>query len=97
MTEFFFEKDQIKNDILKIKDLINKFSVYTPNFTINFENLMDTKDKISSDLKLKLESYFIESDNQFSLKNFDYITQELGNQKLADIYQLLGPFDYSKY
>lgn len=31
------------------------------------------------------------------MDNFKYITQELGNQKIAEIYSLLGPLDFSQY
>ena len=31
------------------------------------------------------------------MDNFDYVTKELGNDKIAEIYSLLGPLDYSQY
>jgi hypothetical protein len=36
-------------------------------------------------------------DNHFSLECFNYATTELGNENIARIYNLLGPFDYSKW
>lgn len=36
-------------------------------------------------------------DNSFSLDNFSYATVEMANDKIGEIYKMLGPFDYSQY
>ena len=83
-----------------MKDSINQFSFYCPSFNVNYDEGGGQElvtERIQHDIKAKLESYVIECDNKFSLDNFEYVTKELGNQKLSDIYQMLGPFDYSAY
>ena len=34
-------------------------------------------------------------DNSFAMENYTYITEELGNEKIAEIYRMLGPLDYN--
>ena len=36
----------------------------------------------------------VEIDKKFAMKNYKYIVDELHNQKLKEIYQLLGPLNY---
>jgi len=48
-------------------------------------------------LKHKLTKYLTPVDNTFSLECFKYATVEMGNEQIARIYNLLGPFDYSKW
>lgn len=42
---------------------------------------------ITKDLKLV--------EHSFAMDNFNYVTNELGNEKIKEIYSLLGPLDYS--
>ena len=34
-------------------------------------------------------------DNSFAMENYTYVTEELGNEKIAEIYRILGPLDYN--
>ena len=36
-------------------------------------------------------------DTRFALDNFEYITTEMNNEKIADIYKMLGPFDFNAW
>ena len=81
-----------------MKKEISKFSFYSPQFSVSkIDNFKETSDRIDSEMKSKLETYFTETDNHISLENFDYITKQLGNDKLAEVYQMLGPFDYNSW
>jgi len=33
-------------------------------------------------------------DTQFSLQNFDYVMNDVGNQEIKNIYEKLGPFNF---
>ena len=100
LNDYFFEKDSILDEINMMKRHINKFSLYCPSHSINWneeEDIAAQKEKLQTDLKEKLEQLVIPVDNNFALSNFQYVSQDLGNAKIADIYQMLGPFDYSQY
>jgi len=85
-------------DIERMKKNINKFSIYNPCYSIKKgEDYRSLKDKIQTDLRTKLEGLVVEVDNRFSIENFDYVTTELGSEKIKEIYQLLGPFNYADY
>jgi hypothetical protein len=99
LTEFFLEKDTIMGQINKLKNDVNRFALYCPSYSVDWhdEGPETARDRIKNDLKTKIEKYLVEIDNSFALRNFKYITKELGNSKLADVYQMLGPFDYSQH
>lgn len=44
-----------------------------------------------------INKYVVQLDNTFALNNFKYVTEQVKNQRLTDVYHLLGPLDYSKY
>ena len=85
-TEFFHEQHNINQIIIRIKNAVNNFSCYVPDFTVKMEDVKEIKEKISDDIKLKLAAYIVETDNQFALSNFEHVTKVLENPKLQDIY-----------
>jgi DNA-binding protein Fis len=96
-TEFFLEQHNINLMIKKIKDTVNNFSCYVPDFAIKMEDPKEVKEKIQEEIKTKLAAYLVQADNEFSLSNFEHVTKTMENPLLQDIYQKLGPFDYSRY
>lgn len=68
-----------------------------PSYTVkwNDETKVFLKEKIRNDIRSKLEKNLVAIDNKFAIENFTYVTEEVGNKKLAEVYQMLGPFDYS--
>jgi hypothetical protein len=85
------------DEINAMKKGVNSFSVYQPAFELHVPDLQDETKKIKEDLKLKLERYLRPIDNTFARENFEYATKEMGNEQIRHIYELLGPFDYSKW
>ena len=55
------------------------------------------EEDIINEIKLKLAKALVPVDNDFALENLEYITEELGNDRIKAIYRLLGPFDYNSY
>lgn len=89
LTEFFTEKDQIVKEIDQMKHEINSFSHYCPSYTLSFSEEDDAEiiiDRLKTELKTKLEKNLVEISTDFSLNNFNYVTKELGQQRLTDIY-----------
>lgn len=85
------------DEINAMKVGVNAFSIYQPAFELCVPDLADETKKIKEDLKLKLDKYLKPIDNTFALENFKYATKEMGNEQIKHIYELLGPFDYSKW
>jgi|TARA_B110000285_G_C15022603_1_gene562397 hypothetical protein len=85
------------DEINAMKAGVNSFSIYQPAFELRVPDLVEETKKIKEDLKLKLDKYLLPIDNSFALENFTYATKELGNEHIKHIYELLGPFDYSKW
>lgn len=96
-VEFYFEQYNIQKEIQALKASIGTVSIYTPNFELKVSDMKDETKKIQEDLKAKLDSYMKPVDNSFSLECFKYATEEMGNEQIARIYNLLGPFDYSSW
>ena len=94
-VEFYFEQYNIQKEIKQLKASIGTVSIYTPSFELKIPDLKDETKKIQEDLKAKLDSYMKPVDNSFALECFKYATEEMGNEQIARIYSLLGPFDYS--
>lgn len=81
-----------------MKTHINKFSVYNPKYSIKgTEDIKSIKEKIRIDIQTKIDAQIVEVDNEFSIENFEYVTSKMTNEKIANIYQMLGPFDFSAY
>ena len=80
-----------------MKHSVNAFSIYQPAFELRVADLEDETKKIKEDLKLRLDKYLLPIDNSFALENYTYATAEMGNEHIKHIYELLGPFDYSKW
>lgn len=99
LRDFFEEKVKILNEINSLKADIGMFSNYVPNHEVLIpeDNRESVIEKLKSDIKSKVDKYVIPIDNSFALSNFKYITEELDNPKLKEVYELLGPFDYSKF
>ena len=101
MVEFFHEQHEIKDQVLKLKSMIDHFATYIPAVQLKMpedpNDFQQYTENIIGDLKLKLATNLIEMDNSFSLDNFSYATIEMSNDKIAEIYKMLGPFDYSQY
>lgn len=99
MTEFFYERHEIAQTVKNLENSLRDLSFYTPSYNVNYTS--EGKDacyqKIKEDISLKLDEAMILCDSSFAINNYKYITVDLGNQKLAEIYELLGPFDYSTY
>lgn len=94
LTEFYMEKVEIQDSIKNLVKVINGFGIYSPKYNLKFSDFSDMQDKLKTFLKQKLDALIVETDSRFSLENFSYVQEELGNQKIADIYNLLGPFNY---
>jgi len=69
-----------------MKSEINKFSIYNPSCSVKVDNFAETKTKIEEDLRLKLEKFFVEVDNEFSIDNFEYVTKEMTNERITSVY-----------
>jgi hypothetical protein len=50
--------------------------------------------QIKTDIKDRLQSYFQETDHNFSLQNYEYVLNTHQNDRIARVYKQLGPFDY---
>ena len=96
-VEFYFEQYNIQKEIKQLKASIGTVSIYTPSIELKVSDLKDETKKIQEDLKAKLDSYMKPVDNSFALECFKYATEEMGNEQIARIYNLLGPFDYSQW
>lgn len=96
-TEFFHERFEIQNTIRSMRQTIESFGIYAPKYGVKIVDLSDVKSKLRDFIKNKLASYIEEIDNRFSLENYDYVQNELGNMRIAEIYNQLGPFNYSAY
>jgi hypothetical protein len=85
------------DEINRLKANLSTLSVYNPQFMIKkgSEDLKTIKQKIADDLRLKLESHFVEIDNRFTIENYEHCTTNLPSEKIKEVYQLLGPFDYT--
>ena len=81
-----------------MKKQLTSFSIYMPEYTLkNVDDIEKVKTSIRNTLTEKLKENIDSIDNSFSLENFEYATKEMGNQTVADIYTMLGPFDFSQY
>ena len=80
-----------------MRQTIESFGIYAPKYGVKVLDLDDVKSKLKDFLKNKLASYVEEIDNRFSLENYDYVQKELGNMRIAEIYNQLGPFNYAAY
>lgn len=70
---------------------------YMPEVKLRVEDLEETTKRIQEDLRLRLEKNIERVDSAFAIENYDYITQELENPKLREIYKLMGPFDFFQF
>ena len=64
---------------------------------MKFEDIDDTTKRIQEAVKKQLSENLEIVDNTFSLENLDYVQNELANDKIREIYQLLGPVDYNLF
>ena len=55
------------------------------------------EENIINAIKTQLAECLEPVDNDFALENLEYVTEELGNDRIKAIYKLLGPFDYNAY
>ena len=61
---------------------------------MKIEDMSLAINQIKVDIKERLSSFFVETDHNFSLENYDYITKTLENDSISKIYRQLGPFDF---
>ena len=61
------------------------------------ETPKDMRARIKDLIDTSIAENFKEIDNSFSLDNYNFVTAELGNEKIANVYRVLGPFDYGSY
>jgi hypothetical protein len=79
--EFFFEQDELKNDIQKMMKELNKQSCYMPKYNLkNVDDIENVKKAVREKLQAKLDENIITVDNSFALENYEYTTNELCNE-----------------
>lgn len=61
------------------------------------ENVKELKERINEMIGSTIEENFKTVDSSFALENYNYVIAELGNEKLADLYRIMGPFDFGAY
>ena len=80
-----------------MQDTIKNFTTYIPTVTMNIPNYDENQRKIETTLESLINKDLKFVENSFAMENFEYVTNELGNEKIAEIYSLLGPLDFSNY
>ncbi len=92
--EFYHEQINIQKQIRGIRQNFEAFNIYMPKYQMKIEDMSLAINQIKVDIKERLSSFFVETDHNFTLENYDYITKTLENDSIARIYRQLGPFDY---
>ena len=85
-------------NIKLLREKLQLFDVYHPQYKVNMRaNISDEKQKeiITDEVQQHVMSNIDKLDTDFALKNYNYVTKRMNNPKLAEIYDLLGPFNYS--
>lgn len=92
--EFYHEQYNLQQSIRAIKDNLKSFNVYMPKFQMKVEDMQLAMNQIKVDIRERLNGYFTETDHDFALQNYEYVTKTLNNKEIIKIYKQLGPFDF---
>ena len=80
-----------------MKERLANMGTYIPGVKLQFkgdDGMNETGIKIKDLINKTIIENVKEIDNSFAMENYLYVTEELGNEKLADAYRVLGPFNY---
>ena len=97
MVELYAEKDAIQDQVDIVKHKLANMGTYIPAVKLQFkgdDGMQETGLKVKDMIQKTISENVKEIDNSFSMENYVYVTEELGNEKLADAYRVLGPFNY---
>ena len=102
LVDYFFEHKQLMRKLDELHKQLEGFSDYLPTFKVNTafskenddEDYKEKKEKLKEDILAKLNANLQEIDTELPLANYEFITKENGNDKLAEIYKVLGPMNF---
>lgn len=92
--EFYHEQMNLKNQIRDIRTNLKTFNIYMPKYQMKVEDMPLAINQIKDDIRERLNHFFKETDHNFALGNYEYITKTLQNEPIIKIYRQLGPFDF---
>lgn len=100
MVEFFSERNNLNDQMERIKRRLQNMGTYLPSVHLKFEkdeDMADAADRIRHQMTTLMAKNLSPVDQEFSMENYKYVTEEMGNDVIAAIYKTLGPFDYSAF
>lgn len=92
--EFYHEQMNLQEQIREIRSNLKTFNIYMPKYSMKVEDMPLAINQIKVDIRERLNHFFIETDHEFALSNYEYITKTLSNDPIRKIYRQLGPFDF---
>lgn len=94
LIEFYHEENDLQKRIKQLNDSLEQFNVYLPNTCIVLQDPKKAVNDIKVDLRERLNGYIQKVDHSFGLKNFQYIIDNIKDERVKDVYRTLGPFDH---
>ncbi len=75
--EFYHEQYNLQQSIRGIRENLRSFNVYMPKFQMKIEDMQHAMNQIKVDIRERLAGFFVETDHDFALQNYEYVTKTL--------------------
>ena len=85
--EFYHEQHNLHQQIRDIRTDLKTFNVYMPKYQMKVEDMKHATNQIKVDIKERLNGYFHQTDHNFALGNYEYVTKTLNNDAIMKIYK----------
>jgi len=65
--ELYHEENYIKEQVKNITKDLKEFNIYMPKYQLKVQDIQNVVSQIKTDIRDRLQSYFLETDHSFSL------------------------------